>query len=82
MRRRGLLTLAAASVVACSSSTGPAEQTSSPADFTVRFETIALGLTAPVFVTAPVADPRLFIVEQPGRILVVDGGNLARRILY
>ncbi|MFQ5537274.1 MAG: PQQ-dependent sugar dehydrogenase [Gemmatimonadota bacterium] len=42
----------------------------------VRFVEVALGLEAPVYVTSPVTDPRLFIVEQPGRIRVVRDGNL------
>jgi glucose/arabinose dehydrogenase len=29
-----------------------------------------------LFLTAPTSDPRLFIVEQPGRIRIVENGNL------
>jgi glucose/arabinose dehydrogenase len=35
---------------------------------------VASGLSAPVFVGAPAGDSRLFIVEQGGRIKVLDGG--------
>lgn len=34
------------------------------------------GLTAPVHVAAPAGDPRLFVVEQSGRIRIVSGGTL------
>ena len=33
---------------------------------------IAEGLTNPVFVTAPVGDPRLFVVEKRGRVKIID----------
>ena len=33
---------------------------------------VASGLASPVFVTAPAGDPRLFIVEQGGRVRVVS----------
>ena len=39
-------------------------------------EQVASGLDQPVYLTAPVSDPRLFIVEQPGRIRVVENGKL------
>ncbi|HQZ12949.1 MAG TPA: PQQ-dependent sugar dehydrogenase, partial [Devosia sp.] len=42
-----------------------------------RLETVASGLDSPVFVTAPAGDPRLFIVEQTGRIRVFADGALA-----
>jgi glucose/arabinose dehydrogenase len=34
--------------------------------------TVATGLTAPVWVTAPPGDPRLFVVERGGRVRIVD----------
>ncbi len=43
---------------------------------TLGVEQVASGLDQPVHVTAPVGDPRLFIVEQPGRIRVVEDGKL------
>ena len=46
-------------------------------DITIRLETVALGLTAPVGVThAGDQSGRLFIVDQPGQIRIVQDGNL------
>jgi glucose/arabinose dehydrogenase len=45
-------------------------------DVRLAVEQVASGLDQPVYLTAPVSDPRLFIVEQPGRIRVVENGRL------
>jgi len=45
----------------------------------LALETIATGLDHPVHLTAPPGDPRLFVVEQPGRIRVIAGGRLIER---
>ena len=46
-------------------------------DITIRLETVALGLTAPVGVThAGDQSGRLFIVDQAGQIRVVHDDNL------
>jgi glucose/arabinose dehydrogenase len=42
----------------------------------IRLEPVASGLSSPLYLTAPTADPRLFIVEQPGRIRIVRNGEL------
>jgi glucose/arabinose dehydrogenase len=42
----------------------------------LRLETVVSGLSNPVYVTSPPADPRLFVVEQAGRILIVRAGHL------
>jgi glucose/arabinose dehydrogenase len=39
-------------------------------------ELVVEGLTAPVFLTAPDGDARLFVVERDGRILVIENGAL------
>ena len=56
------------------SSTAQAAPTSNK--ITLGVEEVASGLDQPVYVTAPAADPRLFIVEQPGRIRIVENGKL------
>jgi len=40
---------------------------------------VADGLTAPLYVTAPTGDARLFIVEQPGMVRIVEKGRLLDR---
>jgi glucose/arabinose dehydrogenase len=40
-------------------------------------EEVARGLESPVYLTAPQNDPRSFIVEQPGRIRILENGKLA-----
>jgi glucose/arabinose dehydrogenase len=42
----------------------------------LALEEVASGLTAPLFVDAPKGDDRLFIVEQPGTIMVLKDGAL------
>lgn len=37
---------------------------------------VTAGLASPVFLTSPAGDARLFVVEQPGRIRVVENGVL------
>jgi glucose/arabinose dehydrogenase len=51
-----------------------AEQASK--DVTLAVEQVASGVDQPVHLSAPAGDPRLFIVEQPGRIRVVEDGKL------
>jgi glucose/arabinose dehydrogenase len=72
--------LLAFGLVVCSS---PKDDTSSTAqaatttnEVTLGVEEVASGLDQPVYVTAPATDPRLFIVEQPGRIRIVENGKL------
>ncbi len=47
---------------------GPAES--------VRLERVATGLDNPLFLTSPPGDARLFVVEQPGRIRIIQNGQL------
>ncbi len=42
---------------------------------TLTTELVARDFRQPVYVTAPPADPRLFVVDQPGRIFVIEGGG-------
>ncbi len=45
----------------------------------IRYQRVASGLRAPVHVAAPAGDPRLFIVEQEGRIRILRDGALLPR---
>ena len=47
-----------------------------PAQVRLDRQLVAGGLTQPLFLDAPRGDNRLFIVEQPGRVRIVAGGNL------
>jgi len=78
MLRTSSLALALASMVCATPKDDapnvPAEQTSN--DVTLAVEQVASGLDQPVYLTAPAGDQRLFIVEQPGRIRVVENARL------
>ena len=43
---------------------------------------VATGLVAPIYVTAPPGDPRLFIVERPGRIRLIGADGVLRPTPY
>jgi glucose/arabinose dehydrogenase len=48
----------------------------------VRFQPVARGFDAPVYVTAPASEPaRLYVVEQAGTIEVLEGGRRAGTFL-
>jgi hypothetical protein len=49
---------------------------SSTSAFTLRAQQVVEGLASPVYLTAPKNDPRLFVVEQAGRIRIVKAGAL------
>ena len=46
---------------------------------TLSLQEVAKGLDDPVYATAPAGDARLFIVEQPGRIRIVENGRLLEK---
>ena len=47
-----------------------------PDSIPLGFQTVATGLTSPLYVTSPPGDPRLFVVEQNGRVRIVANGTL------
>lgn len=61
----------------CGGSSGAGgSPTGPPGTGALTLAVVARGLDAPLYVTAPRGDSRLFIVEQPGRIRVVKDGAL------
>jgi glucose/arabinose dehydrogenase len=78
MLRASWLVLALASMVCTTPKDDAPDVAAQNASKDVRLgvEQVASGLDQPVYLTAPVSDPRLFIVEQPGRIRVVENGRL------
>jgi glucose/arabinose dehydrogenase len=75
-----MITTVALSVFACngSDSTGPGDGgTTLPSGLTLKLNPfISTGLSGPVFLTQPLNDGRIFIVEQSGRIRIVRDGVL------
>ncbi len=71
--------LVSAVMIGCGDSTGsntgivPGE---SAAPGTFALMEVASGLSNPLYLTAPVADARLFVVEKAGRIRIVKNGTL------
>ena len=61
-----------AALLACSDP----EPTQPPLPAELAVTTVVSGLASPLFLTAPDNDPRLFIVEQGGRIRIVENGEL------
>ena len=57
---------------------GPAPFPAAPQTGAIRLEPTVSGLDNPVYVTHS-RDDRLFVVEQPGRIRIVEGGQLLSR---
>lgn len=78
--RASRILLLALSTVMCAApkDDAPSQTTSASRGqgFALGVEEVAHGLENPVYLTAPAGDARLFIVEQPGRIRIVEGGRL------
>lgn len=78
MLRASSLVLALGSIVCATpkDDAGDVRAETTSNDVRLAVEPVASGLDQPVYLTAPAGDPRLFIVEQPGRIRVVENGKL------
>ncbi len=70
-------------IVSCANSTEPAENGNGANDpnppvesFGLAAQVVASGLSRPLYLTAPTGDPRLFVVEQAGRIRIIEDGQL------
>ena len=69
-------TPASQSITVTGGNAAKATVTYTSSTFTLRAQQIVDGLASPVYLTAPKNDPRLFIVEQAGRIRIVKDGAL------
>jgi glucose/arabinose dehydrogenase len=69
-------TPASQSITVTGGTAATATVTYTSSTFTLRAQQIVDGLASPVYLTAPKNDPRLFIVEQAGRIRIVKDGAL------
>jgi hypothetical protein len=67
------LLLAAAGCGGNGNAIQPPDDGEPPADG-FGLETVVQGLDFPVWLTAPPGDPRLFVVEKDGRVLIVENG--------
>ncbi|HEX5386727.1 MAG TPA: PQQ-dependent sugar dehydrogenase [Gemmatimonadales bacterium] len=78
IRWRPQLPVMAIAAAACGSdaTAGNPPESPPPSATSLRLQTVASGLAAPLFVTSPPSDPRLFIVEQGGTIRIVQNGAL------
>lgn len=81
MQRASLVALALTSLVCTAASEDPRARNldASGQPFSLAVEEVARGLDNPVYATGPAGDPRLFVVEQPGRIRIVENGRLLER---
>ena len=69
--------IAALLLIAACGRGGPSDSSPPPlpADG-IRLVEVAGGLDHPLFLTSPPSDPRLFVVEQTGKIRIIQNGNL------
>ncbi len=74
-----LLSLGAFAALSCSSSTDPNGDQGNNGNIDaldLAVEIVASGFSDPIYLTAPAVDPRLFVVEQSGRIKIVENGQV------
>jgi glucose/arabinose dehydrogenase len=76
MRIAALVPAALCLLAGCSTGDGPAPPATA---LELRATSIASGLASPLYLTAPPADPRLFVAEQPGRIRIIRNDSLLTR---
>ena len=80
MTRASSLALALTSLVcAAPHDDARTQMTAASQGITIGAEEVARGFDNPVYLTAPPGDARLFVVEQPGRIRIIDNGRLVAR---
>jgi glucose/arabinose dehydrogenase len=80
MRSSSLMLAVTVIVCAAPRDDAPSQTTASLVNaVSLGVEEVASGLDNPIFLTAPAGDARLFIVEQPGRVRIVENGKLIQK---
>lgn len=74
MPMRATVLAAILAVAACSSGAEPIA--GGTPTVSLKLQEVASGLSGPVYAASPAGDNRLFVVEQPGRIRIIESGQL------
>lgn len=75
----GLLLMTFGVLLSCSDTTQAGDDSTDgpgPGAADLTAEVVVGGLSAPIYLTAPAGDSRLFVAEQAGRIRIVEAGQL------
>ena len=64
-------------LAACTSTIFPAPEGTDSSTLAISLLVLANGLESPVYAPSPDADPRLFVLERPGRIRILRGASLS-----
>ncbi|MGD2218114.1 MAG: PQQ-dependent sugar dehydrogenase, partial [Gemmatimonadales bacterium] len=70
-----IVLLVVPTTAACSDPGGPSDCCGS-GDTELAAELVVEGLSSPLYLTAPAGDSRLFVVEQAGRVRIVENGEI------
>jgi glucose/arabinose dehydrogenase len=74
--RRFAYSAAICAALACGGGTDTTTPVIPIGDVTIQLSAIASGLSSPTYLISPAGDARLFVVEQPGRIRIIQNGTL------
>lgn len=69
-------TTTAAPTTTTTTTTSTTTTTTAAPELALALEVVADGFAQPVLALAPAGDPRLFVVDQPGRIYVIEGEDI------
>lgn len=76
IKRAMCATVIVIAIAGCHDSTAPGDGGTLPPGLTLKADPFVTGLSSPVFLTQPLNDGRIFVVEQAGTIRVIRNGVL------
>ena len=76
IKRALCATVLVIAIAGCHDSTAPGDGGTLPPGLTLKADPFVTGLSSPVFLTQPLNDGRIFVVEQAGTIRVIRNGVL------